>query len=240
MSSSSGKVVVGEEEEEEDQPVKIASQPKQQPNLSSSGKVVVGEEEEEEDQPVVSKHSDKVVTQKGTVEVKQNVESSTTSQKTKEETIKLNENIEKKRKGEEGEGMKYFAKFESDKFYYSLDTNIGGSTLDSLKVQPKTLLEKKIVDQNEQIRKIWAIKLLQIYQQLNGDLIQLSADLNNSVNLTQDISHRQLEANDDLITLSTKLPHASSWLNSFISGIDINSLTESEATTTSATVTAKQ
>jgi len=240
MSSSSGKVVVGEEEEEEDQPVKIASQPKQQPNLSSSGKVVVGEEEEEEDQPVVSKHSDKVVTQKGTVEVKQNVESSTTSQKTKEETIKLNENIEKKRKGEEGEGMKYFAKFESDKFYYSLDTNIGGSTLDSLKVQPKTLLEKKIVDQNEQIRKIWAIKLLQIYQQLNGDLTQLSADLNNSVNMTQDISHRQLEANDDLITLSTKLPHASSWLNSFISGIDINSLTESEATTTSATVTAKQ
>jgi len=83
MSSSSGKVVVGEEEEEEDQPVKIASQPKQQPNLSSSGKVVVGEEEEEEDQPVVSKHSDKVVTQKGTVEVKQNVESSTTSQKNK-------------------------------------------------------------------------------------------------------------------------------------------------------------
>jgi len=136
--------------------------------------------------------------------------------------------------------MKYFAKFESDKFYYSLDTNIGGSTLDSLKVQPKTLLEKKIVDQNEQIRKIWAIKLLQIYQQLNGDLIQLSADLNNSVNLTQDISHRQLEANDDLITLSTKLPHASSWLNSFISGIDINSLTESEAITASATVTTKQ
>jgi len=239
MTSSSGKVVVGEEEEEEDQPVKITSQTKQQPTLSSSGKVVVGEEEEEEDQPVVSKNSDKV-TQKSTVEVKQNVESSSTLQKTKEETIKLNEDTEKKRKGEEGEGMKYFAKFESDKFYYTSDILGVSSTLDSLKVKPKTLLEKKIVDQNEQIRKIWAIKLLQIYQQLNGDLIQLSADLNNSVNLTQDISHRQLEANDDLITLSTKLPHASSWLNSFISGIDINSLTESEAITASATVTTKQ
>jgi len=248
MSSSSGKVVVGEEEEEEDQPVKVVPKPVQQPNVLSTGKVVVGEEEEEEAQPVVSKTLPEKASQSKTFEVKQIVESSTSiSQKIKEETSKLNEETEKKIKGE-AEGMKYFAKFDSDKSYYTSDTSITVSTLDTLKVKPKTLLEKKIVEQNEQIRKIWAIKLLQMYQQLNTDLTQISTDLNNSVNMTQDISHRQLEANDDLITLSTKLPHASSWLNSFISGLDIDSLAENESTfvpltprsAVAAIVTAKQ
>jgi len=66
-----------------------------------------------------------------------------------------------------------------------------------------------------------ASKIYQVHQQIDKDLTQISMELNTTVSCVQDISHNQLEVNDNLVMLSTKLPFANLWVNSFISGVDL-------------------
>jgi len=83
------------------------------------------------------------------------------------------------------------------------------------------MLERKIVEKNESFRKTLASKIYQVHQQIDKDLTQISMELNTTVSCVQDISHNQLEVNDNLVMLSTKLPFANLWVNSFISGVDL-------------------
>jgi len=216
---SVGKVVAGEEaEEEEIKPVSLSS--KNSTSFSKpQGSVIFGEESEEDEKSNSTKQNSSKLDKK---EEEIKTFASYASDKKPVGGIK-GEEIE----GEEVEEMKISSENlpkDKDKQTLSSTPRTEATKITPiLSTPPRTLLERKIVEKNEVLRRTLAAKVYQVYQSLNRDLNQVSIELNNSLNMTQDSSHFQVDVNDNLVTLSSKLPFANLWYNSFISGVDFMS-----------------
>jgi hypothetical protein len=166
--------------------------------------VVVGEEEEEEEAPQAPL--------KGSVVQGEDVEEDETPVEPEKER-----NVDKDGKKTSSQEEKVPGSQEEEIQSFSIEGK--PPVAEKTSIQPKSVLGRKIVERNENIRKVIGTKLFALYYQTNQNLKTTSINLGNTLNSMQDTSHHLCEVNDDLVSLSTKLPASGIWVDSFLSGM---------------------